>query len=186
MVDNDRNGLIHPLVQRLIKADQAYWNGLIGYRQREMIRGLQARCIRHILQGKYNERDNEEGPSPCGQMAKFIEIAAGPNINLYDTRKFEPTVNKTLFVAYLNKPEVRTALNVKKVVQYEETCSQIVYEHLRNDILLSVRDIIPKLVNAKKKVLLFAGNYVSICDEMHFTNFGVGYERWFVTNMIFC
>src|SRR5688572_6141042 len=100
-----------------------------------MIRGLEERCIRHILQGKYFERSYDGVNSPCGQMAKFIEIAAGPEINLYDTRKFEPTVNKTAFVAYLNKPEVRTALHVKKVVEYQPVCSNIVYDYLRNDIL---------------------------------------------------
>lgn len=148
------NGLVDGLIQRLIKPEQVYWTGILGYEQLESMRPLQNRCIRHIQNG-----NTIEVGSACERMMKYITIAAGPGLNTLDLRQFEPTYNSTAQSNYLNRADVQQALHVKKTVNYVG-CSDIVYEYLKHDILISYKQLIRRFVmNDKLRVLLYNGNF---------------------------
>ncbi|KAF0985190.1 hypothetical protein FDP41_000229 [Naegleria fowleri] len=154
------DGFTAPIVQRVLKADQAYWSGLLGYQQRQQLKTLQRECIRHIQTG-----NTVESGSACEDVKSYLLIASGV-INIYDIRTFAPSTDKIRLEAYLNQPEVKKAIHI-----LDESCSNKpddihfvpsrlnpVYDKLRADIFVDLRDLIPLLAE-KTKVLLYGGNF---------------------------
>ncbi len=105
-----------------------------------------------MYQGNTNEKN-----TPCSDIQLYFQLLSG-GINLYDTRKFEDTYNKTLLIAYINRRDVQTALNIP-VYQKYETSGPLVYDYLKNDIFLSTSYVLKNLVEKKYQVLIYAGNY---------------------------
>jgi vitellogenic carboxypeptidase-like protein len=148
------DGLVDPIIQRSMKHEQAFWNGLISIKQRKQLQTLQGKCVRHIQMGNTNQLD-----SPCDDLKSVMLLYSGI-INVYDLRRFDPSTNKTRIEIYLNRPEVREALHAKKGTKDRyTTCSKtVVYMHLKYDILLSVKHLIPFLTQ-HIRVNLYNGNF---------------------------
>jgi hypothetical protein len=151
------DAFIAPMIQRLIKPEQAYWNGLMGHAQLDQIKAIETKCIRHIQSGYTNQLD-----SACEDLKSYMLLAAGI-VNVYDVRKFVPSTNKTLIDLYLNQNEVKDALHVPSVwskfkKKYSTNAKNDVYVHLKFDILRSVKHLIPFLTK-HVRILLYNGNF---------------------------
>jgi len=102
--DNDINSkglalgdaFIALMIQRLIKPEKSYWNGLMDHAQLDQIRGIETKSIRYIQSSYTNELD-----SACDDLKSYMLLATGI-VNVYDVRKFVPSINKTLIDLYLN------------------------------------------------------------------------------------
>ncbi|KAL0488287.1 serine carboxypeptidase [Acrasis kona] len=148
------DGLVDGLIQRLIKPNQVYWSGIMGYQQLQNIKPIQSACIRYIQNGQ----TTEEG-SPCEKLQEYISTVAGPGLNTLDLRIFSPTYNATAQVNYLNRPDIQSLLHLKSRTVYE-SCSDVVYKYLREDILVSYKHLIRKfVVDDGIKTLLYNGNF---------------------------
>ncbi len=81
---------------------------------------------------------------------------------MYDLRRFDPSTNKTRIEIYLNKKEVKEALHVEDIDPHKHrytTCSKtVVYMHLKYDILLSVKELLPMLAK-HMRVYIYNGNF---------------------------
>ncbi|KAL0479222.1 serine carboxypeptidase-like protein [Acrasis kona] len=149
------DALVDPIIQRTIKTDHAYWNGLMSLAQRNQLTALQNKCVRHIQLGGTNQLDG-----PCDELKSVMLLYSGI-INVYDLRRFDPSTNKTRIELYLNKPEVRSALHAPSVdTKAKYTCCSktVVYMHLKYDILISLKHLIPYLMN-HTRILLYNGNF---------------------------
>uniref|UniRef100_A0A7S1PGY2 EGF-like domain-containing protein n=1 Tax=Percolomonas cosmopolitus TaxID=63605 RepID=A0A7S1PGY2_9EUKA len=146
------NALMHPIIQRLIKADQIYNHQLVSFEGREMLQDLLLRCAAHVQNQDMYPSDT------CELYHHFFTVSSG-GINRYDLRRFDDTTNRTRREMYLNMPEVREALHAPFAEQPEFVgCSSKVHDYLEKDVLRSVKYIIPELVKSGIRVLLFAGN----------------------------
>jgi vitellogenic carboxypeptidase-like protein len=152
------DGFSAPVLQRMIKGDQAYWTGLISKQQVEQIHGIESECIRWIQAGNTTEAD-----SPCEDIKNYLLLTSGI-INIYDVRRFDPSTNKTRLEQYLNMPSVRQAIHASledsggfrdKFVSCQHST---VYHYLEADILRDVRHLYPILAK-HMKVLLYNGNF---------------------------
>ncbi|KAG2381812.1 hypothetical protein C9374_006196 [Naegleria lovaniensis] len=156
------DGFTAPIVQRVLKADQAYWSGLLGYQQRQQLKTLQRECIRHIQTG-----NTVESGSACEDVKSYLLIASGV-INIYDIRTFAPSTDKIRLEAYLNQLEVKKAIHIldrdeiwankPQDIHFVPSKLNPVYDKLRADIFVDLRDLIP-LLTEKTKVLLYGGNF---------------------------
>lgn len=182
------DAFVAPMIQRLIKGEQAYWNGLMGQTQLEQIKTIQARCVRHIQDG-----NTHQIPSPCEDLKSYMLLAAGL-VNVYDVRKFVPSTNKTLIDLYLNRDDVRKALKVPDAKQqYSTNAKSDVYVNLKYDILKSVKHLVPYLMK-RVRILLYNGNFDlqdgPVGTEQYLFSLGIPEFRkasrnlWFVNDKI--
>ncbi|EFC45181.1 serine carboxypeptidase [Naegleria gruberi] len=154
------DGFTAPIVQRVLKADQAYWSGLLGYQQRQQLKTLQRDCVRHIQEG-----NTVELGSACEAVKSYILIASGV-INIYDIRTFSPSTDKPRLEGYLNQPDVKKALHIldrdipnkPEDIKFWSTRPHPVYDYLKADILTDLRDLLPQIAE-RTKLLLYGGNF---------------------------
>lgn len=152
------DGFSSPILQRMIKGDQAYFGGLISQKQNNQLKSIEAQCIRSV-----HNRNTTEQDTPCAEMKSFIQLTSGL-INNYDIRRFDPSTNKVRMEQFLNLPETREAIHATEADsehlkdKYVSCNSDKVYYHLRHDIMRDVRGIFPILAR-HIKVLLFSGNF---------------------------
>jgi hypothetical protein len=145
------DGLIDPLIQRNIRPEQAYYNGFISSKQLEQESSLREQCIRHIQSGNTQERS-----SPCEAMRNFIMLNSGI-VNIYDIRTYYPSNNKTILESYFNQEQFKQAVHTTRTKPYI-TCNPIIYDYLKNDILINIKKMIPQL-SKHMRIVLFAGNF---------------------------
>ncbi|KAL9645258.1 hypothetical protein ABK040_002458 [Willaertia magna] len=153
------DGFTSPIIQRNLKAEQAYWEGLISFQQLLQVRSLEEECIRHIKQG-----NTIEPGSACEEVKSYLLIASGI-INIYDIRNFSPSTDKPRLEAYLNQKEVRKAIHADEEIDSKGFCKDFmstrhatVYQALKSDILIDLRDLVAKSAE-KTRVLIYAGNF---------------------------
>jgi hypothetical protein len=145
------DGLIDPLVQRNIRPEQAYWGGFLSFRQLQQEASLREECIRHIQLG-----NTEEKGSACEDMRNFIMLNSGI-VNIYDVRTYYPSNNKTVLEQYLNQESFKQAVHTTRTNPYI-TCDPVVYDHLKYDILINIKSMLPEL-SSYMRIVLFAGNF---------------------------
>jgi vitellogenic carboxypeptidase-like protein len=151
------DGFSAPIIQRIIKGDQAYWSGLLSKKQNDQLKSMESECIRHIQSGNTTQIG-----SPCEDLRSFLLLASGI-INIYDLRRFDPTTNKTRLETFLNANATRQAIHVSLedsggLKTSFVSCDKKVYHYLRDDILKDVRYIYPILA-MRIKVVLYNGNF---------------------------
>ncbi len=149
------DALIDPIIQRSVKPDHAYWSGLMSLHQKKQLQGLESECIRQIQSGKYTQLD-----SACDTIKSHLLLVSGI-INIYDIRRYDPSTNKTQIEIYLNQDSVRQALHINREFKpiYLSCETKTVYESMQNDILSSVKHLIPALMDHQIPVLLYNGNF---------------------------
>eukprot|EP01080_Neovahlkampfia_damariscottae_P005882 gene5882-9710_t len=146
------NALVHPIYQRLIKADQVYNAGFIDYKQRQKLINIERECIRHMQQGFTNEKE-----SPCHNIQEYYKISSG-GINFYDITKFDPSYNRAVIQGYMNRKDVQENIHLKHNTTFQ-SCSSVVYDHFKNQVLTSSRPFIQRVLKSNIRVLLFNGIY---------------------------
>ena len=98
-----------------------------------------------------------------------------PGLNVYDYRKQcegEMCYDFSLAEEYLNRPDVQKALGVSKAW---EQCDMSVHEDMMSDWGHRFDTAIPELLEAGKRVMIYAGDRDVICNEIG--------NRWWVDQM---
>ena len=146
------DGFTNPYVQIQAHSDQVYNVGLATKDQKKVIKQYQDQSRSYIDKGNYlaakKSRDD---------MFDYIEEISN-NVNLYDFRLYT-AYNHTPTVLYVNQPSVRAALHVGDHT-FDEICDSDVSAALQEDIMHSVADVIPALLDEYRGIF-YQGNETS-------------------------
>lgn len=167
------NGLTDPAIQYGAYADYAYSMDLISEEVRERVLAAYPACKAAI-----DICNAHEWVSECLLAVQYCQatqvssiLALLDNINIYDVRK--PCVGQlcydfTLMERYLALPAVRKALGVHKKW---EACNMTVYQDMLADFMRDYEPIMPEMLEAGVRVLVYAGDQDFICNH-------IGNKRW--------
>ncbi|KAF4671225.1 hypothetical protein FOL47_001671 [Perkinsus chesapeaki] len=154
------NGLTYPAYQVAVKADVAYYFGLIGEDKLVEARGWARRSQRLALNYDW------EGSLEAREKLEDLIHQESGGVSLYDIRKMGSSSRELEHFA--NRPQVREAFNVperKFKNEYD------VVDRMKKDIMRPLAKFIPPLLNASVPVLLWEG-------QMDVKDGFVGTEEW--------
>jgi carboxypeptidase C (cathepsin A) len=167
------NGLTNPAVQYSAYADYALDNGLIDKRTRDRIQMLYPICRMgaSVCAGHNWKTECLIALQFC-QVAIWDRIMAqNPNINVYDITKTCDAplcYDFSLAEKFLNLPQVQEALGVDREW---EMCDPGVYRDMMGDWLKNLDAVIPPMLEAGVRVMVYAGDLDLICNWL-------GNYRW--------
>ncbi|RUR06984.1 S10 family peptidase [Legionella sp. km772] len=143
---------VNPKVQQAANIDYAYYHGLIDEQDRPFVMKLYKDCVQEIDKQKPSSK---KANRVCMKIQNFIQQQSG-QLNLANIAKgVEP--DDQHMIAYLNKPEVRSALHVDPRVKKFTTFSEVVADKLELGEQDSVAELYPELLKAGIKILLYNG-----------------------------
>lgn len=168
------NGLTDPAIQYGAYADFAMEAGLITEEARDGIAILYPACKLAL-----EACDGLAWAVECLLAVQFCQatqfapiLMINPEVNVYDYRKKcegPLCYDFSRMEEYLNQPHVRKALGVGK--RRWEACSMSVHEDMMSDWGHSFDSVLPEMLEAGVKVMIYAGNKDLICNVL-------GNRRW--------
>lgn len=168
------NGLTDPAIQYGAYADFALSVDLISQEDRDRVAMLYPACklALQVCDGLSWAFECLLAVQFC-QATQFVPILAlNPGINVYDYRKQcegPLCYDFSRMEEYLNQPEVRKALGVGDRVW--EACSMSVHEDMMSDWGHSFDNVLPEILDAGLRVMIYAGDKDLICNVL-------GNRRW--------
>lgn len=145
------NGFTAPRTQTLMLADVAYHLGLISDRLREVAGAKQLEVVELIDTGEW-----EEAHTKRENLIKYLQDVTGA-VTLLDIRRYSDYDGNKKVDAFLDMPWVKKVMNASQQVTYEG-CSKRVGKALSGDVMRSVTDLVPDLLE-EYKVLLYQGQF---------------------------
>jgi len=175
------NGLVNPEEQYPAYADFALQNDLIDQDFYNKIKGDESICAKLIAACKINKLACQVAVAECQAtiVSPILAKAAmrkfgGKMMNVYDIR--EPCGKPPLCYdfaqadKFLSDPDIMAALGVKPDIKWTE-CSNEVHAALMGDWMANLETVIPGILAADVRVMVYAGDKDFICNW-------VGNLRW--------
>ena len=168
------NGLTDPAIQYGAYADYAFSEKLIPASLKAQVdNNMYPSCKEKIEKcGGSTPEVCMEALNSCENIVADVLGAAG-NINVYDVRKqctYPPLCYDFSRVGdYLNLPSTRRMLGVGN--RKWQSCSSKVHQEMMADWMVDIEPLIPTMLEAGVRVLIYAGDKDFICNWM-------GNKRW--------
>eukprot|EP00897_Mesotaenium_endlicherianum_P001090 jgi/Mesen1/10982/ME000096S10551 len=188
------NGLTQPEIQYAAYADFALQNGLISESAHKSFQRKYAVCNMAVKacgefvgnQGRSSRSSFGSGTGTKGKLScaaafvicntyfqnLFLQSGSG-HLNVYDIREnctVEPLCyDFSALDEYLNQATVRAALGVG--AREFQDCSTLVYEAMIVDFMRNIEPLVPPLLEASVRALVYAGEKDFICNWL-------GNSRW--------
>jgi len=163
------NGLTDPAIQYGAYPEFAYQHGLLAKSSRDRMNAFFPAC-----QFALQACDGFSIATECYMAVMFCQavmftpiLVENPNINVYDYRKScegDLCYDFSRVEEYLNQPKVRKELGVGDR-QWEE-CNMSVHEDMMSDWGHSFDGVLPKMLEAGVRVMIYAGDKDIICNEL--------------------
>ena len=171
------NGLTVPSIQYGAYPVFAYEHKLISETTKDRMVGFAPAC-----QYALEACDEYDFAFECTMAVMFCQatmfspiLFESPGVNVYDYRKQcegDMCYDFSLADEYLNRPDVQKALGVSKPW---EQCDMSVHEDMMSDWGHRFDSAIPEMLEAGKRVMIYAGDKDIICNELG--------NRWWVDQM---
>jgi len=182
------NGLTDPLIQYGAYGDFALQNKMINNSTYNAVQAIVPQCQKMVAKCKSTPpadeqtllQKNQKGifSHPCMEAVTFCQsipgmiLQAAGNVNVYDIRKqctYPPLCyDFSAADAFLNSPDTQKMLGVSRKWQ---SCSGVVHSAMMGDWMHDLEPVIPTLLEANIRVLIYAGEDDFICNYL-------GNQRW--------
>ena len=145
------NGMTDPVTQLDVYADYAYNVGLVDEQVRDELRGTQKEILESIGKHEYQTAWQDWD----GLVNKVIRH--GGHINAFDIRSFHK-FDVHPAQRFFNRNSTKVALGVPAGHAYRG-CSRPAYHHLEEDMMKSVKHLVPPILKAGVRVLVYNGQF---------------------------
>ena len=145
------NALVDPSVQRFAYRQQALAASLINTAQAAVLSSLERNCSRSLSTSDYVSAHNE-----CPLLLRYIEDRAA-DVNLYDIRRYDPTIDKPLLAAFMSNDAIQRSLHTVPNRTFDSDCAPDVQSAMAGDVYHSVAGLLPALFS-HLPVLFYNGN----------------------------
>ena len=164
------NGLTYPAIQYGAYPEFAYQHGLISESSRDRMMSLYPACKFAL-----NACDDYSIAAECYLAVELCQalmftpiMMENPGVNVYDYRKEcegDLCYDFSLLDEYLNQPDVKKSLGVPDDKDWEE-CNMDVHEDMMSDWGHRYDTVLPEMLEAGVRVMIYAGDKDIICNEL--------------------
>jgi vitellogenic carboxypeptidase-like protein len=150
------DGWMNPKLQTHDQIEYGYCMGFIDTKQRKIVEGIYREFVDCL------EKKDMKGAFEKGCKVSDTICKCGGHPNIYDVRRWTDAPLDDL-KRYLDLPELKKAIHVHPDFKWQfADSSGPVAEHLMNDLMADMTDILPDLVN-KYRMLMYTGNFDMSC-----------------------
>ncbi|WIA29141.1 hypothetical protein OEZ86_011652 [Tetradesmus obliquus] len=149
------NGFTDAVEQTLVQAEVAYNMGLIDSRQRQQAEAIQTDVVELVRNKQWTAARKRSD-----ELLAFITNASATP-TLEDIRRDKGYDAEDRVGSYLNMPAVKANINAPEDIVYE-ACSKVVDGIMGHDVMKSVANLIPDLLE-RSHVLLYQGQFDAEC-----------------------
>lgn len=164
------NGLTYPAIQYGAYPDFAYQHGLLSETSRDRMNSLYPAC-KYALEAC----DEYSISTECYLAVQFCQalmftpiLVENPDINVYDYRKRcegDLCYDFSLLNEFLNQDHVKKEFGVPQDMTWEE-CNMSVHEDMMSDWGHRFDTVLPEMLAAGVRVMIYAGDKDIICNEL--------------------
>ena len=164
------NGLTYPAIQYGAYPEFAYQHGLISESSRDRMMSLYPACKFAL-----DACDDYSIAAECYLAVELCQalmftpiMMENPGVNVYDYRKQcegDLCYDFSLLDEYLNQPDVKKSLGVPDDKDWEE-CNMDVHEDMMSDWGHRYDTVLPEMLEAGVRVMIYAGDKDIICNEL--------------------
>lgn len=161
------NGWIDPINQYDV-SDFAHSIGLISAQQKNSLKKMEQSCVSNLKAGRLKTK-------VCFDLLDDVVESSGmaqaTRVSMYDSRDFTKLPNPfppnhEFVEQYMNRKDVKIALNLGNPPQVFRECQDSPYNALSHQDGKSIMKEISQLLNSGMRILFYSGQYDLICNHL--------------------